>query len=110
VLTGTNTYSGGTLLGGGVLQVSNDANLGVASGALDFEGGTLQLDANVDPSATRAITLGAAGGFIDTNGFASTIAQTISGEGALTKLGTGTLTLAADTSYDGGTTIAAGTL
>ena len=110
VLTGTNAYSGGTLLGGGVLQVSNDANLGAASGALDFEGGTLQLGANVDPSATRAITLGAAGGFIDTNGFASTIAQTISGEGALTKLGAGTLTLTADTSYDGGTAIAAGTL
>jgi fibronectin-binding autotransporter adhesin len=110
VLAGTNTYSGGTLLGGGVLQVSNDANLGAANGALDFEGGTLQLGANVDPSATRVITLGADGGFIDTNGFASTIAQTISGEGALTKLGTGTLTLTADTSYGGGTTIAAGTL
>ena len=42
-LTGVNTYSGGTLLNKGILQVSLDANLGAASGPLSFNGGTLEV-------------------------------------------------------------------
>lgn len=41
VLSGQNSYTGGTTLAGGRLQVSQDANLGAASGELRFEGGTL---------------------------------------------------------------------
>src|SRR6185312_8587260 len=44
-LTGANTYSGGTQLLGGILSVSSEANLGAASGALTFDGGTLQFGA-----------------------------------------------------------------
>ena len=39
-LTGMNTYSGGTNLNGGILAVNSDVNLG--TGALSFNGGTLQ--------------------------------------------------------------------
>jgi len=35
-LTGANTYSGGTFFKGGTLSVSQDNNLGAASGGLDF--------------------------------------------------------------------------
>src|SRR5690606_5349105 len=34
VLTGTNTYSGGTAINGGTLQIASDANLGAAAGGL----------------------------------------------------------------------------
>ena len=43
VLTGANTYTGGTLISGGVLSVANDSFLGDAAGAITLDGGTLQL-------------------------------------------------------------------
>ena len=39
-LIGTNTYSGGTSLNGGIVAVDSDSNLG--TGALSFNGGTLE--------------------------------------------------------------------
>ena len=73
--------------------MSADNNLGNAAGALAFGGGTLQLGASFNLSSTRTITLNAGGGSIDTNGFSTTISQGIGGTGALSKTGTGTLTL-----------------
>ncbi|MFC3815028.1 autotransporter outer membrane beta-barrel domain-containing protein [Lysobacter sp. GCM10012299] len=109
-LGGGNSYGGGTFLQGGTLAVLADANLGAASGAMDFNGGTLRLEGGFDPAATRDVTLGALGGSIDTQGFTSTLAQSIHGAGALTKLGAGTLILVADNTFSGSTTIAAGTV
>ncbi len=40
VLSGSNNYTGGTTIAAGTLSVSSDANLGAASGALTFDGGT----------------------------------------------------------------------
>ncbi|MDM0116921.1 autotransporter outer membrane beta-barrel domain-containing protein [Variovorax sp. J22R133] len=110
VLAGANSYAGGTLLGNGVLAVSTDANLGAPSGPLEFGGGTLRADADLSVAATRPVTFDAPGGRIDTNGHTATIAQTIDGSGGLTKLGSGTLVLAGNNAYEGGTTISAGTL
>jgi fibronectin-binding autotransporter adhesin len=110
VLNGANTYTGGTAINGGVLQVSNDGNLGAASGGLTFNGGTLRLGASFDPNTGRAITLNAPGGTIDTQTFQSTVSQAIAGAGSLTKTGAGTLTLTNANNYSGGTTISAGTL
>lgn len=110
LLGGTNTYGGGTVLNGGILGVSSDANLGAASGLLDFTGGTLQFESSFNPATTRAVTIGPPGGSIDTNGNNVTFAQVINGTGTLTKLGNGTLILAADDINGGGATIAAGTL
>ena len=50
VLGGANTYSGGTTIRGGVLQISLDANLGAASGTLSFNGGTLRTTADLNDS------------------------------------------------------------
>lgn len=110
VLTGTNTYSGGSLLGSGVLAISRDANLGDSGGELVFDGGTLRLDADVTLSSTRDVTLNTPGGSIDTNGNTGTFAQTLGGSGGLTKLGAGTLVLSGQNLYNGGTNINAGTL
>ncbi|MCP1171756.1 autotransporter outer membrane beta-barrel domain-containing protein [Ralstonia chuxiongensis] len=105
-----NTYSGGTTITQGTLAIGADSALGGATGALTFNGGTLQLTGNVDVAATRAIDITNANGTIDTQGFTSTVSQGISGVGALTKAGGGTLVLAGDNTYQGGTTVAAGTL
>ncbi|TWG87519.1 fibronectin-binding autotransporter adhesin, partial [Luteimonas sp. J16] len=43
VLSGTNTYTGGTHLLGGTLSVASDAALGAGAGALHFDGGMLQV-------------------------------------------------------------------
>ena len=110
VLNGANSYAGGTVINGGVVRVSNDGNLGATSGGVTFNGGTLQLNSSFDINAGRALTVNAAGGTIDTQGFQSTVSQGITGAGALTKAGSGTLTLTGANSYGGGTTIAGGTL
>ncbi|HKT99586.1 MAG TPA: autotransporter outer membrane beta-barrel domain-containing protein [Paraburkholderia sp.] len=107
---GGNTYSGGTTLTQGTLSVAADSALGSSSGPLTFNGGTLQLSNSFDLAASRAVTITANNGTIDTQGFSSTIAQNIAGAGSLTKLGTGVLTLNGDDSYTGGTNVNAGTL
>ncbi|HVJ02212.1 MAG TPA: autotransporter-associated beta strand repeat-containing protein, partial [Sphingomonas sp.] len=109
ILTGANTYSGGTVIDEGVLQVSSDANLGAAAGTLSFDGGTLRTTA--DMTILRATDIDSGGGTFDPlTGTALTLGSAVTGVGALTKAGEGTLILAADTGYTGGTTIAAGTL
>ena len=86
-LTGTNSYSGGTNVRAGTLQIASDANIGGATGALLVDSGTLRWTAAFDLAATRPITLGAGGASFDTNGFGSTISQGIGGPGGLTKTG-----------------------
>ncbi len=107
---GGNTYTGGTTITQGTLAVAADSALGAPTGALAFDGGTLQLGASLDPAASRALSIGANGGTIDTQGFASILAQDVTGAGALTKLGSGTLTMNGASRYAGGTRIEAGTL
>ena len=59
VLSGINTYTGGTAVNGGTLQVSQDSNMGALAGALSLNGGTLATTATFDTA--RATTLGASG-------------------------------------------------
>ena len=110
VLAGANTYAGGTHLNAGILAVNSDLNLG--SGALSFNGGTLQaLGAGGGISSSKPVNLAAGGGtFLADAGTTSTLNGSITGVGAWTKSGTGTLALAGMNSYAGGTTIAAGTI
>ncbi|HBK47232.1 MAG TPA: hypothetical protein DDZ67_12530 [Xanthomonadaceae bacterium] len=105
-LTGVNSYSGGTTVEEGALAVERDANLG--SGGLTLDGGTLRYLAGF--SSARDVVLGAAGGSFDTAGNEATLSGTISGVGALSKLGEGRLTLAGDNSYSGGTVVDGGIL
>jgi outer membrane autotransporter protein len=109
-LTGVNIYSGGTNLNGGILAVNSDLNLG--TGALSFNGGTLEtLAAGGGIISSKAITLNAGGGtFLADAGTKSTLSGVIRGTGNLVKLGTGTLTLSGTNTYTGATTINAGSL
>jgi outer membrane autotransporter protein len=110
ILTAANSYSGGTTISAGVLDVSADNNLGAASGGLTFNGGTLQFGSAFNLASTRTITLNGGGGTFDTNGFSTTISQGITGIGGLTKAGDGVLILTGTNNYTGGTTITAGVL
>jgi len=109
-LSGPNTYGGGTNFNGGILAINNDTNLG--SGPLSFNGGALEAVATVGGiTSSKTITLNAGGGtFLADAGTGSTLSGVISGAGAWTKTGPGTLTLSAMNTYSGGTLIQAGTL
>jgi autotransporter-associated beta strand protein len=111
-LSGTNTYTGGTDLVSGTLEITSQSNIGgVSAGPVSFaNNATLQFLA--DGSYTPDTVLGAGGGTLDTNGHAVTwsgVITSTTGDG-LTKAGTGTLILTAAETYSGDTTINGGTL
>lgn len=108
VLTGNNSYTGGTMIRGGVLQVSADVNLGGALGGVSFNGGTLQTTA--DLSTSRYVALVGDGTLLTDTGTTLTLDGPVSGGGRLTKDGAGTLILRTDAVHGGGTTITGGTL
>jgi autotransporter-associated beta strand protein len=110
-LTGSNTYSGGTQINDGVLALGSPGALG-SSGTISFGGGTLQFSgANTADYSNRFSKAANQQYLIDTAGqsvsFGSPLTST---NGSLTKLGSGTLTLAAANTYGGTTRVAAGTL
>ncbi|UFX41996.1 autotransporter domain-containing protein [Bradyrhizobium sp. 41S5] len=111
--TGTWTLTSGTAaltpwsINQGVLSISSDAALGSASGNLSFNGGVLQTTAVF--STARAITLNLGGGTFQTDADLL-LNGTISGQGALTKTGAGTLVLIGASTYAGPTAVDAGRL
>ncbi|ECA7917138.1 fibronectin-binding autotransporter adhesin ShdA [Salmonella enterica subsp. enterica serovar Chichester] len=82
IVTGDNTYSGGTTISGGTLTADHADSLG--SGDID-NSGVLQVGEGE-------------------------LENTLFGSGSLVKTGTGELTLSGDNTYSGGTTITGGTL
>lgn len=107
-LSGTNTYTGDTILtNGATLAISIQANLGAAANTLVFRNGTLRLDGDFS-LADRAIRLD--GNFtLDTNGRDTALSlANPSGDGSFTKSGGGTLTLSGTAANTGGTSINGG--
>jgi len=86
VLTGANTYGGGTTISAGTLQLGNGGLTGSIGG-------------NVINNGVLAI-----------NRSTVTLAGVISGSGALHQVGPGVTVLSADNTYSGGTTISGGNL
>ncbi len=108
-LRGDNTYTGGTSLTGGILDIVSDANLGAPSGTLTFSGGTLRTSAPL--TMGRAITVNAGGGTLDNAGNALTLNGSISGSGPFALTGSGTVTMAGNGSgYSGSATLLSGRL
>jgi len=108
VLTGTNTYTGGTAINGGTVRIASDANLGDAAGGLSFDGGTLNTTADI--TSARSVDLAGAGTFLTKAGTTATLTGSVSGVGSLIKDGAGNLVLSGNATQTGGTTITAGTL
>ncbi len=116
----TNTYSGATTIAGGVVEATTLANGGVASslGAASFLAANLVLDGGTlrylgETTATdRAATIGSGGAVLDVapNATILTLNGSLTGDGRVTKAGTGTLVLAAANAYGGGTLNANGVL
>jgi autotransporter-associated beta strand protein len=105
ILSGTNTYTGGTTINSGILSISSDANLGNTSGGLTFNGGTLQLTGGAaNLASTRAITLNAGGGTFDIGGGITTFSQSFGGTGPVT-FTNGEVVLSAVNTYSGATTV-----
>jgi T5SS/PEP-CTERM-associated repeat protein/autotransporter-associated beta strand protein len=90
----------------GTLEIGQAPTL--QTNTLMFDGGTLR--AVDDTSFDNDATLGAGGVVLDSNGFNATLAGVFSGTGGLIKRGAGTMTLAGVNSYEGDTSIEAGSL
>jgi autotransporter-associated beta strand protein len=88
ILAGTNTYTGGTTISAGTLQVGNGGTTGTLGSGPITDNGTLAFNRSDNVTVSTAI----------------------SGTGALTQVGSGTLILTGNNAYTGGTTISAGTL
>ncbi len=118
----TNAQASGTLtLSGGTLTVFGLTKGGTAVAAFttNFNGGTLKATADNAAFFTGAnnAKVQAGGALIDDGGFLITIAQPLihdtavtTQDGGLTKSGLGTLTLSGANTYNGNTTVNAGTL
>jgi fibronectin-binding autotransporter adhesin len=119
VLSGVNTYTGGTTINEGVLSISSNANLGAqATGAaINLNGGTLRATTtlglwnNNAGINDRNLVLNGVGGGVDVSSEFETltIAGTITGSGGLTKTGPGFLEIR-QASHSGPTNVDAGTL
>jgi len=122
VVNGANTYTGGTVISNGVLQIGNAAGIPSASstassvnaiGTLDLNGNSPTLSAlngsgvvDTVSGGTPILTVGA----FDANGSFRGAIQNTAGTLALSKTGVGTLTLGGASTYSGGTTVSGGAL
>jgi autotransporter-associated beta strand protein len=130
VLSGANTYAGGTVLSGGILAVTGPGSAG--TGTLSLNGGNIEAFGGA-VSLANPVTLGGTVGLAGSNNLTFTGAATLTGNRtlsvsntgtttfaggigqsggtwALTMLGSGLLVLPAADSYAGGTTLGGGTL
>lgn len=106
--TGTVNLNGGTLKTRCVKAKNG-------KGYLNFDGGTLQANANnttdfINGNLAAAVNVQSGGGTIDANGYSVKIAKSLSGAGAMTFKGGGTITFSYNCNHEGGTTIELGTI
>ena len=115
ILTGTNSYTGGTIISAGTLQFGDEG--GEQRGWRMTDGrasrtATLKATADQTDEAIDRLSIGAVvnNGALQFNRSDALLASDISGTGSVTQAGTGTLTLRGTNGYAGGTFVKSGTL
>ena len=116
MLSGTNTYSGGTVISAGILEVTNTSSVG--TGTVTLDGGTFRADGVSDLTFTNNFAINAPGGTIDNNLTVLTLSGNITDSsaspGVLTFTGGsgfgGTTILSGNNGYSGGTAVLATTV
>lgn len=116
-LTGTNTYTGQTVLQSGTTAISAAANFGAPAAGLTFDGGALRINGTTLASMSalgRTVTFApdktvSLDISTSTNNFTCDLVLNQE-SGGLTKSGAGILTLTQPNTYTGATTINSGTL
>ena len=109
VFLGTsNNYTGGTIIGGGTLSITNDSALGTNTSGVALTGGTLQYDASAANS--RAITVTADSSIGVAAGATVQFSGSITGSAFLTKVGDGQLNLATPNAVSVLARVSAGTI
>ena len=108
VLNGINSYAGGTTIYAGDVQISSDANLGIASGGINLKGGTLIVASRM--ATNRQIDIDQRGTLNVTDGNLLFALGEISGNGDLLKDGNGTLVLSGANTFKGDIGIKKGSL
>ncbi len=108
ILSGINTYSGGTeVQAGATLQVASNSNLG--TGALTLNGGTLATTASF--ASDGALAVGASSGTLEVaSGTSLTVSGVVSGAGALNKTSAGSLILSGANTLSGTVNVTGGVL
>jgi autotransporter-associated beta strand protein len=110
-LLGTNSYTGGTVINSGTVQVNSGNSLGASSGAVTMSPGTTLEALNTASSANNFALSGDPTIQVDSGVYTITgVLADGTSSGTLEKSGTGTLTLAAAETYSGATKVNAGTL
>ena len=135
ILNGNNTYTGGTTLNGGTLDINNGGSgagsaigtgtLALVSGTLDNTSGSpvtlatnnqVDLYGNFTFAGSNVLNVGTGGETLFTNititttGSTLTLGGNLSGGFSITKAGAGNLTLGGSSTYSGGTVLNAGKL
>ncbi|WP_346296937.1 autotransporter-associated beta strand repeat-containing protein [Rhodopseudomonas sp. P1] len=114
ILNGRNSFSGGTIINAGTLQLANSNMLSATTAATVASGTTLDLggfDQTIGSLAGGgSVALGAAMLTTGADNSSTNYSGMMSGTGGLTKQGTGNLILSGTNEYTGPTTINAGTL
>lgn len=100
VMASANDYSGGTTIAGGIVQISAADQVG--SGAVTLGGGMLQVVTATPVSLANAVSVGSAGGTIDTGSQTLQIGA-LTSSGVLTKTGAGSLVVAGAVTSGAGT-------
>ena len=106
-----NIGNGGKVCANGFIY--NRGGSGSPTAAITMDGGTLKATADnaafIPDASNMTVIVGSNGGTIDAAGYAITIAKTISGAGGMTYQGGGKVTLTAQPTYTGITTVEVGT-
>jgi autotransporter-associated beta strand protein/T5SS/PEP-CTERM-associated repeat protein len=114
IFTAANTYTGGTIINAGTLQLGPGGSLAPTSALTVNAGGIFDLNNFNQTIGSLAgagnVTLGAATLTTGTDNTSTTFSGTISGTGGLTKIGAGTLVLTGTNPYSGATTVNGGVL